>query len=112
MSPPTTTGQHQQIITAYQAGHSTVALGRSMGYHYSTIRRILIRHGIPRRLRARLTPDIRASIASAYRHGAGGTTIAAALGVSEATVYRALDAAGVPRRRRTTTTIEETDTDA
>jgi transposase-like protein len=85
------------IIDRYQTGAPMATLAQEFGVHRRTIRELLDRRGIERRLRVVTTTQIDEAI-RLYQQGASLAEVGRRFGVEHSTIRKHLITRGIPRR--------------
>lgn len=94
--------QEKEVIRLYKAGKSTVTIGKEYGTHHSTIRNLLIRHGIDTSNMERyfrvFSDEQESEITKLYKLGWSAKAISKMYAVDHGTIIRALVRQGIEQR--------------
>lgn len=100
LPPMFSEAQADEIVTRYQAGESTTALGKAFGASGATVAKALRSRHVPVRARGG-QPSVSAeqedAIVAAYRDGDRPHLLAARFGLSDSVIAAVLDRHGIPR---------------
>ena len=96
--------QELEACSRYRSGENTVSIGNSFGKSATTIRGILLRHGVELRARGEavggLSPAQRLEVCERYKAGEHSVELARKYGPHPRTIRGILEEAGIPRRTR------------